>query len=134
MKKNSYFTKSVLGLSLISGIAFAADIELNDDNGKDLNIKSSIQLKGKKKKKEENLAAKIDVSDVCKILKKNESGKIIKIDLENEDGNLVYRSEILKDSGENIDLIVDAGNGQILYKSVDNPDKENESENENEKD
>jgi uncharacterized membrane protein YkoI len=114
MKKNSYFVKSIIGLGLIGTIALASDIEINDEV-KDFEIKSSIQLKDNISEKEEKMAAKIDVSDVCNILKKKESGKIIKVELENEDGNLIYHSEIIKDSGESLDVIIDAGTGEILH-------------------
>ena len=124
MKNNSYFVKGLIGLGLIGSVAFASS---------DIGFKSSIQLKGDVLEKEENKAAKIDVSEVCKILKKDENGKIINVNLENEDGNLVYHSEIIKDSGETLDVIVDAGNGKILHKQVDKSDKESEEDDKNEK-
>lgn len=46
------------------------------------------------------------------------SGKLIKIELENEDGNVVYEVEFL-DSGLERTVIVDAGNGSILSNTVD---------------
>ncbi|WP_122892997.1 hypothetical protein [Arcobacter peruensis] len=86
MKKSSYFVKSLIGLSLIGSVALANDIEL-DDEKKDLEIKSSIQVNDDVSENEEKSYAKIDVNEVINILRKEESGKIINVELENEDGN-----------------------------------------------
>jgi uncharacterized membrane protein YkoI len=126
MKKNSYLVKGMLGLSLISVVALANDIETND-NKKELDIKSSIQIKDDLSENVENSYAKIDVSDVCKIIKKQETGKIINVDLENQDGNLVYKAEVIKDN-KSMNFIIDAGNGKILYKEVDKPDNNQDKE------
>ncbi|APW65757.1 hypothetical protein LPB137_07765 [Poseidonibacter parvus] len=136
MKKSSYFVKSLIGLSLIGSVALANDIEL-DDEKKDLEIKSSIQVNDDISENEEKSYAKIDVNEVINILRKEESGKIINVELENEDGNLVYKAEVIKDN-QSIDFIVDAGNGKILHKEVDKKDKsdkedEHEDNDENEK-
>lgn len=137
MKKNSYFVKSIIGLSLIGTVLLANDIEINDDK-KELDIKSSIQIKGDISELEEKISAKIDASDVIKIIKKEQNGKVINIDLENEDGNLVYKAEVLNDKVLT-DFIVDAGNGQILNKQIDKSDDEHDRDeedhdDENEKD
>jgi uncharacterized membrane protein YkoI len=135
MKKNSYFVKSIIGLSLIGTVLLANDIEIDDDK-KELDIKSSIQIKGDISELEEKISAKIDASDVIKIIKKEQNGKIINIDLENEDGNLVYKAEVLNDKVLT-DFIVDAGNGQILNKQIDKSDEKHdrdEEENDDEKD
>lgn len=129
MKKSTYL-KAFIGLGLIGTVALASDIEINDEQ-KDLSIKSSIQLNDEVSESAEKSAAKIDAYDVCKILKKIESGKIVKVKLENEDGNLVYTSEVVTKNGENLDYIIDAGNGKILYKKIDKNDKEEDDEDTN---
>lgn len=128
MKKNSYFVKGMLGLSLIGAVALANDIEIND-NKKEIDIKSSIQIKDGISEKEEKFYAKIDAADVVNIMKKEHSGKIIKIDLENEDGNLVYKVEVLA-VDQVVDFIIDAGNGKILSQQIDNPDNDQDKEEE----
>jgi uncharacterized membrane protein YkoI len=133
MKRNSYFVKGMLGLSLLGAMAFANDIESND-NKKDINIKSSIQIKGNVSEKEEKYSAKIDASDVCKIIKNEQNGKIINIDLENQNGNLVYKAEVLNDNSQIIDFIVDAGNGQVLNQQIDKSNNELDIEEEKEVD
>lgn len=136
MKKSSYFVKGILGLSLIGIVALANDIETKD-NKKEIDIKSSIQIKGDVSEQEEKNSAKIDAKDVVNILNKEQSGKIIKIDLENEDGNLVYKAEVLNDN-QVIDFTIDAGNGKILNQEIDKSDndhdkEENDDEDENDK-
>jgi uncharacterized membrane protein YkoI len=133
MRRNSYLVKGMLGLSLLGAMAFSNDIESND-NKKDINIKSSIQIKGNVSEKEEKYSAKIDASDVCKIIKNEQNGKIINIDLENQSGNLVYKAEVLKDNSQIIDFIVDAGNGQVLNQQIDKSDNELDIEEEKEVD
>jgi len=133
MKRNFYLLKGMLGLSLLGAMAFANDIESND-NKKDINIKSSIQIKGNVSEKEEKYSAKIDASDVCKIIKNEQNGKIINIDLENQSGNLVYKAEVLNDNSQIIDFIVDAGNGKVLNQQTDKSDNELDIEEEKEVD
>lgn len=129
MKKSTYL-KAFIGLGLIGTVVFASDIEISDEQ-KDLSIKSSIQLSDEVSEHAEKNAAKIDAYDVCNILKKIETGKIVKVKLENEDGNLVYTSEVVLKNGENLDYIIDAGNGKILYKKIDKNDKEEDDEDTN---
>jgi uncharacterized membrane protein YkoI len=133
MRRNSYLVKGMLGLSLLAAMAFANDIESND-NKKDINIKSSIQIKGNVSEKEEKYSAKIDANDVCKIIKNKQNGKIINIDLENQNGNLVYKAEVLNDNSQIIDFIVDAGNGQVLNQQIDKSNNELDIEEEKEVD
>jgi uncharacterized membrane protein YkoI len=126
MKKSSYFVKGMLGLSLIGVVSLANDIETKD-NKKEINIKSSIQIKGDVSEQEEKNSAKIDAKEVVNILNKEQSGKIIKIDLENEDGNLVYKAEVLNDT-QVIDFIIDAGNGKVLNQEIDKSDNDHDKE------
>lgn len=70
MKNNSYFVKGIVALGLISSVALASDndLELNDDNGKDRVVKSSIQVKDDISELEEKRLAKIDVNEVVNII------------------------------------------------------------------
>ena len=128
--KQSYLVKSFLVLSLVSGVAMAGDIETNDDNGKDIEIKSSIQLSEKASEAEEAKAAKVGMNEVIATIKAKFPGKITKVELENEEGNLIYEAEVFQNDGKTLDIVVDAGTGQILTSSVDKPDHEDEDDNE----
>jgi uncharacterized membrane protein YkoI len=133
MKKTGYFVSGLVGLGLLGGIALASDIELDDKN-KDLEVKSSIQVKDDISEQKEMSLAKIDVFEVCKLVKNHVAGKIINVNLENDEGNLVYHLEVIKDNGQNLELIVDAGNGKVLHEQIDKQDKEDEDDDEKEND
>ena len=128
--KQSYLVKSFLALSLVSGVAMAGDIETNDDHGKDIEIKSSIQLSEKASEAEETKAAKVGMNEVIATIKAKFPGKITKVELENEEGNLIYEAEVFQNDGKTLDVVVDAGTGKILTSSVDKPDHEDEDDNE----
>lgn len=133
MKKNGYFVKTIVALSLIGTIALADGTkELNDDKGNQY-IKSSVQIAENATEEIENSSAKIGVADVTKVLKEKFSGTIISTKLENENGNLVYVAEVL-DKNQIIDVIVDAGNGQILAQKIDHKDSEENDEEDREDD
>lgn len=127
MKKNGYFVKSIIALSLIGTMAMAdGNKELNDDKENHY-IKSSVQISENASEELENSSAKIDVADATKAVKENFSGTIISTKLENENGNLVYVSEVL-DKNQITDVIVDAGNGKILASKLDTKDSDEEDE------
>lgn len=70
--------------------------------------------------------AKITPEDAKAIALKKVGGEIKKVELDDENGNVVYSVEIIKDQKE-LDIKVDAGNGEIL--SIDDgTDDETESE------
>ena len=134
MKKNGYFVKSLVALSLIGTLAMAdGDKESNDDNSKEMQIKSSIQISDDATEEIENSSAKIGVEDVSKIIKNKSLGKILSVKLENENGNLVYTAEVFKNN-QITDIIVDAGDGKILASLVDKQDSNDEKDGENEDD
>lgn len=131
MKTNSYLVKSAVALSLISSVALASDkdIEINDANSKDMVIKSSIQLSDNITEAQEKALAKIDVNEVNNILKTQFNGSVVEIKLENDNGNLVYQAEVLKNN-QITDVVIDAGNGKILASKADTHDKEGEEDDE----
>ncbi len=131
--KQSYIVKSFLALSLVSGIAMAGDIETKDDQGKDIEIKSSVQISETASEAEEMKAAKVGMNEVIDTIEAKFPGKIIKVELENEEGNLIYEAEVFQNNGKTLDIVVDAGTAQVLTSSVDRPDHEDEDDNEKEK-
>ncbi|XRP96649.1 PepSY domain-containing protein [Methanocaldococcus sp. 16A] len=74
--------------------------------------------------------AKISEEDAKSIALSKVPGKVVKVELENEDGNIVYGVEISTSNGIK-DVKVDAKNGEIL-KIEDGNEKENEIENDKE--
>lgn len=130
MKNNSYLVKSIVALSLMSSVALASDKDLEmKDKSQDKVIKSSVQVEDKVPELIEKTMAKIDVAEVTKILNTKYNGTVVQVKLENEDGNLVYQAEVLKNN-QITDVLVDAGNGKILASKVDKSDEEGEEEDE----
>ena len=128
MKKSSYFVKGLLVLSLIGTMAIAGgDKESNDDNQKEIQVQSSIQLKDNISELGEKKAAKLGANKVANIVKAQFSGKVIDILLENINGNLVYQVDILNNN-QTTNVYVDAGNGKILSSKVDKNDNESEND------
>jgi hypothetical protein len=127
MKKNSYFVKSMVLLGLVGSVAMAGDIETNDDGGKDVVIKSSIQIAGSEISEKKD--AKIGALDVAKKIKNSfHNGKITGIKLENIDGNLVYKAEVFSNNKVK-DVYVDSGNGKILSVVTDKVDDSDQMDN-----
>ncbi|WP_297525642.1 PepSY domain-containing protein, partial [Sulfurovum sp.] len=79
---------------------------------------------------EEIKAAKVGINEVLAAIEAKLSGKITKVELENEEGNLVYEAEVFQKDGKTFNVVVDAGTAQVLTSSVDKPDHEDENDNE----
>ncbi|HHD78140.1 MAG TPA: hypothetical protein ENK98_00630, partial [Epsilonproteobacteria bacterium] len=116
------------------GLVYAGDIEVNDDKGKDVEVKSSIQMHKNASEADEVKAAKVGIDEVLANVKAKFSGKIIKVELDNEDGNLIYEAEVFQNDGKMLDVVVDAGTGQVLTSSVDKADHEEDDEGEEKED
>lgn len=129
MKKNGYFVKGLIALSLVGTLAMA-DNEIANDGAQDMNmhVKSSVQISDNASEVQEKSAAKIGVSDAVQVVKNKFSGKIVGAKLENENGNLVYTVEVFHNNTTN-NVTIDAGNSQILASTIDKKDdiRENES-------
>ena len=128
MKKSSYFVKGLLVLGLVSTMAMAnVDKESNDDNQKEIQVQSSIQLKENISESDEKKATKLDANEVINIVKAKFGGKVIDIQLENINGNLVYQADVFNNN-QTTNVYIDAGNGKILSSKVDKNDKESEND------
>lgn len=89
--------------------------------------------------KEKNIYRKVKISpeQVVNIASLKNKGKIVKIEVEGENGYLVYTIEMIKPEGGVKEFLIDAGNGKILkiehekdiqYKKVENDDEEKEED------
>jgi len=68
--------------------------------------------------------AKIPIGSAVSEALKTVPGKVLKAELENEDGYLVYGVEIVKADHQIADVKVDAGNGRVLKIDADRDDHE----------
>jgi len=68
--------------------------------------------------------AKISMDNAINAALKEVPGKVLRAELENENGYLVYGVEIVKTDNQIVDVKVDAGNGLILRTDKDKRDTE----------
>jgi len=68
--------------------------------------------------------AKIPMNSAINAALKQIPGKVLRAELENENGYLVYGVEIVKADQQIVDVKVDAGNGRILRTDRDKQDTE----------
>jgi len=118
MRKSNVLLRFLVTLGMIISLMTASEGFISR------NIKSSVHISKDSTELDEKFFAKIGVSKVVENIKYVIPGKITGIELENEDGNLFYRAEVLKDGGEVVNVLIDAGNGDILTKEIDSQDKE----------
>ncbi len=111
-------------LGIITGVLLAALIAYGGmalGAGR-ANQTGSIQIKSD----EAGLAqmAKIPMNSAINAALKQVPGKVLRAELENENGYLVYGVEIVKSDQQIVDVKVDAGNGMILRTDKDKQDTE----------
>jgi hypothetical protein len=111
-------------LGIITGVFLAAlfafgGMALSAGQG---NQTGSIQIKSD----EAGFAqmAKIPMNAAINAALKQVPGKVLRAELENENGYLVYGVEIVKADQQIVDVKVDAGNGRILRTDTDKQDTE----------
>ena len=110
-------SKAVIGFfvgALTVGMAHAAH---------ESKMKGSIQVPHESQKSYANLA-QISLVEATNKALRNTPGKIISSGLENEDGFLVYAIKISTAQKDVKEVIVDAGNGQILASNDEDQDSE----------
>ena len=74
--------------------------------------------------------AKIDPYEAVKIALKKVEGKLLKVELENENGFLVYGVEVVTKDKSIMDVKVDAGSGIVLVVDRDHADHQKGDRNE----
>lgn len=118
----------ITGVLLVSLFAFGG-MALSAGQG---NETGSIQIKND----EAGLAqmAKIPMNSAIDSALKQVPGKVLRAELENENGYLVYGVEIVKADQQIVDVKVDAGNGRILRTDKDKQDTEDREREENDND
>lgn len=96
------------------GVQEEADGEINDAQEAALE-KSTIKLSGQETTGQRQALAKVTPEEAqAEGLKHVPGGSVLRVDLDDENGYLVYSVDILKD-GQSNDVKIDAGNGQFLY-------------------
>jgi len=62
--------------------------------------------------------AKVSLFTAVDVAQKNTQGKVLKTELEEEDGFLVYDIEVVKSDHQMVEVEVDAGNGAVLRTEI----------------
>jgi uncharacterized membrane protein YkoI len=86
------------------------------------NQKGSIRIQSEEARFAE--MAKISMDSAINAALKEVPGKVLRAELEEQDGYLVYGVEIAKADHQIVDVKVDAGNGKVLKIDQDQADKE----------
>jgi len=76
--------------------------------------------------------AKVSLDEAIQAALKAVQGKVLKAELEDEDGSLVYGVEVVKADNSVMDVKIDAGNGKLLKIEQDHKDGRDDGDNEKE--
>ena len=116
-------------LGMVIGIVLAALLAIGTIGlrAQQANYSGSIKVKNGDEATFAEMA-KISLDSAMNNALKQVPGKVLRIELENENGYLVYGVEIAKTDHQTVDVKVDAGNGKILKIDQDN-DEGHEEEN-----
>ena len=111
-------------LTIFSGIVLTALVASGGVSAKEAGLTGSIRVKSNS---EAVLAgmAKVSLDSARKEALKAVPGTVLKAELENENGYLVYGIEIAKVDRQIVDVKIDAGNGKVLKVETDQKDHEN---------
>ena len=123
-------TKRFLAIFTLVTLTIITMVSAKESDDMKLNSKSSVQMKRRATESEERAAVKITVQDAISSAVKSVSGKVFGVELENQDGNLIFTVEIETSKGM-YDVAVDAGNGKVLGKELDKNDGEDNDGEEN---
>lgn len=95
----------VLAALLTTGVALLSAKSSNQEGSIQINNKDEAQVAG---------MAKISMDSAMNEALKLVQGKVLQVELENENGYLVYGVKITKADNQIVDVKVDAGNGKIV--------------------
>ena len=127
----SYLNKIRLAAAIGAVIAVSPPVILKAEDPKETAIEGTIQLpnEGNQEAAQANLAT-IPVQTAINIAVSSQGGTVLRAELQNEDGFLVYNVEIVVPGDKRVhEVKVDAGGtGKILRIDVGSADRETENE------
>ena len=113
-----------LGVGLLGGAGVAGEGKTQEPAAYESSIKVKEQHQGELGEAAQLAAlAKIDSTQATSAALAQVPGTVLKVELDNENGNLVYSVGVKTASNEIKDVKVDAGNGKVLH--VDTGDEDN---------
>ena len=105
-------------MTLIGGVILATLVAIGGAFAQKANHTGSIQITGDDEAVQAEMT-KISLDSAVSKALKAVPGKVLKVELENENGSLVYGVEIAKADHQIADVKVDAGNGKVLKIDAD---------------
>jgi uncharacterized membrane protein YkoI len=125
----SYLDKIRLAAAIGAVIAVLPPVILKAEDPKETAIHGTIQLpnEGNQEAVQASLA-KLTVQQAINAAVSRQSGTVLRVELQNEDGFLVYNVELASADKKVHEIKVDAGDGSILRIDVDSADRETENE------
>jgi uncharacterized membrane protein YkoI len=118
-------------LAAAIGIATAvlAPVIVNAEDPKESAIQGTIRLPNEANQEAAQASlAKITIQQALTAALSRQSGTVLRAELQDEDGFLVYNVEIASGDNQVHEVKVDAGNGSVLRVDVDSADRETENE------
>jgi uncharacterized membrane protein YkoI len=110
-------------MTLIGGVVLATLVAIGGAFAQKANHTGSIHVKSDDEAVYGDMA-KISLDSAVSAALKAVPGKLLKVELENENGFLVYGVEIAKADHQVADVKVDAGNGKVLKIDADQDNHE----------
>ena len=125
----SYLDKIRLAAAMGAVIAVLPPVISKAEDPKETAIHGTIQLpnEGNHEAAQASLAKKT-VQQAIDAAVSRQSGTVLRVELQNEDGFLVYNVEVASPDKKVHEIKVDAGDGSILRIDVDSADRETENE------
>ena len=125
----SYLDKIRLAAAIGAVIAVLPPVILKAEDRKETAIHGTIQLpnEGNQEAAQASLA-KLTVQQAITAALSRQSGTVLRVELQNEDGFLVYNVELASADKKVHEIKVDAGDGSILRIDVDSADRETKNE------
>ena len=110
-------------MTVIGGFVLATLVAIGGAFAQKANHTGSIQITGDDEAVQAEMT-KISLDSAVSKALKAVPGKVLKVELENENGSLVYGVEIAKADHQIADVKVDAGNGKVLKIDADQDNHE----------
>lgn len=105
--------------NVTGGSVQAPERDFENDAREDMNLKQRAEL---------------SASDAAKAALDSQPGEVTKVEIDDEEGYVVYEVEIIANNGIEHDLKVDAGNGDILASDTDRDDDQDDLDDDDDRD
>ena len=121
------FVVALIAVAIIGVTAVTSGNNLSLKSGISKHIEDKSETHDKEDNIPSNFSAKITIEQAQEIALKNVAGTIKDSKLEDENGNIVYNIDIVKDNTET-EVKIDPSNGNVLKTQNDNNDKKDDTE------